>query len=636
MNMRHYQNSYKIMALIICITCVISLCYLPSGNIRPVQADSPSYDGIIELNTPITVFLSYDLQRGSREATYQFTPVESCDYIFYSVSDQETACYLRSANGTMLDYDYTHHGSRGNFSLTCSLSAGSTYYFTAQFSEASSTEGSFDINLCKAVDLSSYDNAPAVSLSPSGIAESIPATGQSLFITFTPAVTGKYAIYQLPSCDCPDKSEHQKDCTYLTDLCITVSQKPDSSINSLETLYYSTAADKENGFLVYDMFEADITYYIEISCIEGNKTGDFKLGISDKLSDAPVEIWSTDEERELTLENSHESLFFQMPIFSSLTLQSSDSAYVYVEVLDVNGNVISQSTLGNLRLDYFETIASGNYYIRIFTPQDLTQSFHLSKICPAAPTPTVMPSVSPVASDIPKGTEDPKATPPVPSPLVSGTPQKSFVPEFPSASPDNAPSPSAQSSSVPNADPSQPAATAPAAVNLQPASEQPKNISQNKVIISKIKKQTFTGKSKKPSFTVTYNGKILTAGQDYTVKYQNNKKIGTAKAIISGISSYTGQRKTTFEIVPAIPRSIKCLKKRQQLSLSWKKAKKATGYEVQYSYQKNFKHISKKKTKKKSLSFIIKQNKKVYVRVRSYTIVNKKTYYGNFSKKIKK
>ncbi len=674
----------------------------PTKNYLFRSSGDSSYDGILELNKPVTIFLSYDLQHGSREATYQFTPAESCDYTFYSISNEATACYLRSSNGTMLDYDYTHHGSRGNFSLTCSLSAGSTYYFTAQFSETSSTEGSFDICLRKTIDKSSYEDTSSVSLSPSGIAESISTMEQSLFVTFTPAVTGKYAIYQLPSCNCPDQKVHQENCTYLQDLCITVSQKSDNNESALETVYYSTSSDKENGFLIYDVFQANTTYYFEISCITGNKTGDFKLGISEKLSDAPIESWSIDGERELTLENSYESLFFQTAIATSITLSSPDSTYVYAELLDSTGKVLSQSTFGDLRLNYTDTIASGNYYIRIYTSENLTQSFHLSKLCPATPAPTVSPSSSPVTSIPPQDTKSPEASstasvtsvpdvsaPPVYTPSVSKDPDSSnaptinpsvsMTPDVPhesltpgissptpdvSAVPVQSPSvsetptgqpsvseqpfestepslmPSPFISEAPNTvspSPESPissqspsAAPITTATNLRTALEQTTTLSSDKVIISKIKKQAYTGKAIKPSFTVTLNDKLLTVDQDYTVKYKNNKKIGTARAIISGISSYTGQLEITFDIVPAAPKFLKYSNNGKQLSLSWKKVKKVTGYEVQYSYQKNFKKKIKKTTKKTTFSAVVKSNKKIYVRVRTFATVKNKKYYSNY------
>ena len=73
-------------------------------------------------------------------------------------------------------------------------------------------------------------------------------------------------------------------------------------------------------------------------------------------------------------------------------------------------------------------------------------------------------------------------------------------------------------------------------------------------------------------------------------------------------------------------------------TVKWKKKSSITGYQIQYSTNskfkkgnksikiKNAKTISKKITK-------LKAAKKYYVRIRTYKIVNKKTYYSNWSKK---
>ena len=72
--------------------------------------------------------------------------------------------------------------------------------------------------------------------------------------------------------------------------------------------------------------------------------------------------------------------------------------------------------------------------------------------------------------------------------------------------------------------------------------------------------------------------------------------------------------------------------------IKWKKKSGITGYQIQYSTNskfkkgnksikiKNAKTISKKITK-------LKAAKKYYVRIRTYKIVNKKTYYSSWSKK---
>jgi hypothetical protein len=66
--------------------------------------------------------------------------------------------------------------------------------------------------------------------------------------------------------------------------------------------------------------------------------------------------------------------------------------------------------------------------------------------------------------------------------------------------------------------------------------------------ISKIAAQYYTGKAICPQLTVTYNGKKLVAGTDYTVAYSSNKNIGTAKVTITGKGNYTGTLVGSFEI----------------------------------------------------------------------------------------
>lgn len=66
----------------------------------------------------------------------------------------------------------------------------------------------------------------------------------------------------------------------------------------------------------------------------------------------------------------------------------------------------------------------------------------------------------------------------------------------------------------------------------------------------------FTGSPIQPKITVTVGGKVLTAGKDYAVKYENNTNIGTATVTVSGIATatetggYTGTVKLNFTIIP--------------------------------------------------------------------------------------
>lgn len=59
----------------------------------------------------------------------------------------------------------------------------------------------------------------------------------------------------------------------------------------------------------------------------------------------------------------------------------------------------------------------------------------------------------------------------------------------------------------------------------------------------------YTGKEWKPEVTVSFNIATLTAGNDYTVSYENNINAGTAKIIITGIGDhFTGLTEKTFTI----------------------------------------------------------------------------------------
>lgn len=58
----------------------------------------------------------------------------------------------------------------------------------------------------------------------------------------------------------------------------------------------------------------------------------------------------------------------------------------------------------------------------------------------------------------------------------------------------------------------------------------------------------YDGKPKTPSVTVTENSETLEENVDYTVKYSDNTKAGTAKVTVSGCGNYYGDIEKTFEI----------------------------------------------------------------------------------------
>lgn len=76
-----------------------------------------------------------------------------------------------------------------------------------------------------------------------------------------------------------------------------------------------------------------------------------------------------------------------------------------------------------------------------------------------------------------------------------------------------------------------------------------KRVSISKAKVAKIANKTYTGKAMRPKPRVTYGGRTLKRGRDYTLSYKNNKKAGTATVVIKGKGSYSGKQKVTFKIV---------------------------------------------------------------------------------------
>ena len=160
------------------------------------------------------------------------------------------------------------------------------------------------------------------------------------------------------------------------------------------------------------------------------------------------------------------------------------------------------------------------------------------------------------------------------------------------------------------------------------------NISSATVTLSKST-YVYDGKAKKPSVTVKLGSKTLKNGTDYTVSYSNNKNIGTATVKIVGKGDYTGTIGKTFKISPVKMSISKLRAKSKAFKASWAKNDQATGYEIQYGTDSKFKSakkvaITKKTTTAKTITKL-KASKKYFVRMRIYTTVNGKKYYGAWS-----
>ena len=146
---------------------------------------------------------------------------------------------------------------------------------------------------------------------------------------------------------------------------------------------------------------------------------------------------------------------------------------------------------------------------------------------------------------------------------------------------------------------------------------------------------SFTGSNITPSVTVKVAGRTLTSGTDYTVSYSNNKNVGKATVKITGKGNYSGSLSAKFDIVPAKQQIQKLETKYKGFYIDWAQKGSATGYDVEYSVNSNMsgavsKHLTANKPDTLTVSGL-SGDKTYYVRVRSYTNVNGKVYYGAWS-----
>ena len=160
-----------------------------------------------------------------------------------------------------------------------------------------------------------------------------------------------------------------------------------------------------------------------------------------------------------------------------------------------------------------------------------------------------------------------------------------------------------------------------------------KSLSKGKITCGST--YAFTGKQIKPSVTVKVGSTKLKKNKDYTVKYSNNKKVGTATITVTGKGKYTGKLTKTFKINPAKQKIQKLTAKKKAFYIDYVQKDSATGYEIQYAKNSKFSKaktvkVTKKKTDKKTISKL-SGKKKYWVRVRSYTIVKGKKYTGAWS-----
>ena len=147
---------------------------------------------------------------------------------------------------------------------------------------------------------------------------------------------------------------------------------------------------------------------------------------------------------------------------------------------------------------------------------------------------------------------------------------------------------------------------------------------------------TYTGKSIRPSVTVTVNGKKI-GSSAYKLYYKNNKNSGIGTVQVRGTGKYSRINKTlTFKILPPKTLLTGLKKANRSFTASWKKNIQATGYQIQYAADSRFTKERKTVTvgKQSATRYKIsglKNKKTYYVRIRSYKRVGKKVLYSSWS-----
>lgn len=146
--------------------------------------------------------------------------------------------------------------------------------------------------------------------------------------------------------------------------------------------------------------------------------------------------------------------------------------------------------------------------------------------------------------------------------------------------------------------------------------------------VSGISNKTYTGKAIKQNIKVTHNGKPAT----FKVSYSGgNTTVGKHTVIITGTGKYTGTRKYTYSILPKTVGGRSYKKKKTSITVSYKKVKGVSGYQIAYRVKGASKWKYKTTTGKSKKLSSLKRRKTYEIRVRTYKTVKKTKYYSNWS-----
>ena len=533
----------------------------------------------LPLNTTKTV----NIDKAGTAKYFKYTPSSALSASFYSTGSSDTCGYLYSAGKTQLAYD-DDGGTDHNFKITYSLSAGATYIFACKFLGSSKT-GSFQVRLEGTVPVQKKSIANCtITLNPTSfVFNNTPRTptvtvkdGSTTLkknthytVTYennvnvgtaraiikgiggyegqvTKTFTISYANLALDT-DQVIKVTTAGDMRYFkfvptanmeikffsTGSCDTYGYLYNASLNQLAS---NDDGGEDHNFSITYSVTANTTYVVACKLFNSSSTGNFYVKIkrsTKPISDCTVTLNTTsyifnnkartpavtvkDGSTTLT-KNSHYTVKYENNVnvgtgraivtgiesagYSGSVTKTFTISYANL-ALDTN-QVIKVTTAGDMR--YFKFVPTANMEIKFFSTGSCDTYGYLYNA-----------SLNQLASNDDGGENNnfkitysvqANTTYVVACRLCSSSATGNFYVKI-----------------TRNAKP-----ISGCTVTLNPTSF------------------TYNGKERRPAVTVKDGSTTLEKNKDYTVTYENNVNVGTARAIISGINTYAGSITKPFTI----------------------------------------------------------------------------------------
>lgn len=356
------------------------------------QAWPPSYT-TMNLNTNYSASIS----TGGAVKYFRFTPSASGTYTFSSTGSSDSCAYLLNSSGSTLAYD-DDSGAGTNFSLSYSLTGGSTYYLLVRMYSSSAT-GSFTVTVTTA-----WPPLYTTMVANSNYTANITMAGDAKYYRFTPTVSGTHVFTSTGSAD---------PYGYL--------------LNSSGTQLACNDDYNGRNFQISYNLTANQVYYLKVRHYGSTTTGSFNVSVA-----TPTPSWPPSPCTTMSLSSSYtanittagDSKWFSFRPSTSGTyyFESAGSVDPYGYLYNASRSLLASNddySGRNFRVSYNLT-ANTTYYLnaRLYS-NTATGSFTVS-----VKTPTVRVTfnpmggtVSPTYKDVTPG--DTYGTLPTPTPAVS-------------------------------------------------------------------------------------------------------------------------------------------------------------------------------------------------------------------------